>query len=520
MLRKSISLIIAVLAYISGPSTAIAAAPTPPARLSVRSPFCYVCEDDLELFASYSWFDPDKQKRFYELSIGDKTLDMIRHAKKFVVASAFLFDCFYSETKIERDIVAELTEAIILQKKKYPDITAVLILDPVNRGYGNRVSPAVKKLTENGVDVFYSDLLSTKSATKIGMAEFVRESFRFIDDKTFQIPGKVLSVFTSIKLPIDNSIDSRGISVEMIWTASALKANHRKLIVTDCPDDKYESLISTGNPHNASIPSTNFAVSIKGDIGKYIYMALREDALYSASLNDVIFSDKSKYYRKSFFKDNFSALNIPPVADKPINKPVAASFITEGKIKDTIIETLRSASPNDQIRIQMFYLSELEVVEEIIKTAHRVNNPIRIILDPNKDAFNQIKDGTPNRQVASYLMQKKKELDLKLEIRWYDTHGEQNHAKIMSVTNPEENKYRLLTGSCNWTGKNLNDINMESNIFIKGSTKLVTQFNDLFDKFWTNSDGMIYTIQYQGKYQEHAGMKKWLDGEKWGYVSW
>ena len=520
MVKKLIFLIIAVLIHISGPSTAIAVEPTPPARLSVCSPFYHVCEDDLELFASYSWFAPDKQKRFYKLSIGDKTLDMIRNAKKFVIAGAFLFDCFYSETKTERDIVAELTEAIILQKKKYPRMTAVLILDPINRGYGNRVSPAVKKLTENGVDVFYSDLLSTESATKIGIPAFIRRSFSLINKKAFRIPGKMLSIFTRTKLPINNSIDSKGISIEMIWAASALKANHRKLLVTDCPDDRYESLISTGNPHNASIPSTNFAVSVKGDIGKYIYMVLRADALYSASLNDVLWSDKSRHYTKRFFKDKFSALNTSPVADTHINKPVAVSFITEGKIKDTIIETLRSADPNDQIRIQMFYLSEPEVVEEIIKTARRVNKNIMIILDPNKDAFNRIKDGTPNRQVAAYLMQKKKELDLKLEIRWYDTHGEQNHAKIMSITDPVENKYQLLTGSCNWTGKNLNNINMESDIFIKGSKKLVTRFNDLFDKFWTNSDSMIYTIGYQGKYQKHAGMRKWLNGEKWGYVLW
>ncbi len=520
MIRKLVFLTITILTYTSGLSTAIAVEATPPTRLCVSSPWYSVCENDLELFASYSWFDPTRQKRFYKLTIGDKVLEMIRNAKKFVIASVFLFDCFYSETKIERDIVAELTEAMILQKKKYPDMTAVLILDPINKGYGNRVSPAVKKLTENGVDVFYSDLLPTKSATKIGIAEFMRESFRFIDDKTFRIPGRVLSIFNRIKLPIDNSIDSKGISIEMIWMASALKANHRKIIVTDTPDNQYETLISTGNPHNASIPSTNFAVSVKGDIGKYIYMVLREDALHSASLNDVIFSDKSKRYAKSFFKDKFSALNLSPVADTNMNKPVAVSFITEGKIKDTIIETLRCARPNDQVRIQMFYLSEPEIIEEIIKTARRVNNPIKIILDPNKDAFNRIKDGTPNRQVAAYLMQKKKKLGLKLKIRWYDTHGEQNHAKMMSITNAKENKYQLLTGSCNWTGKNLNDINMESDIFVKGSKKLATQFNDLFDRFWTNSDGMIYTIQYEGKYQKHAGMSKWLNGEKWGYVSW
>ena len=74
--------------------------------------------------------------------------------------------------------------------------------------------------------------------------------------------------------------------------------------------------------------------------------------------------------------------------------------------------------------------------------------------------------------------------------------------------------------TANWTGKNLKDINLESNIAVKGSKKIVNKFNSLFDLFWDNSDGMIYTIDYQGKYETHAGMDKWRSGENWGYVSW
>ncbi len=119
-------------------------------------------------------------------------------------------------------------------------------------------------------------------------------------------------------------------------------------------------------------------------------------------------------------------------------------------------------------------------------------------------------------------MQKKKELGLNLEIRWYDTNGEQNHAKIMSITNTDSQKpkYELINGSANWTGKNLKDINLEANICIKGSKKVVNKFNTLFDLFWKNSDGMVYTVDYQGKYETHTGMDKWRNGENWGYVSW
>jgi hypothetical protein len=30
---------------------------------------------------------------------------------------------------------------------------------------------------------------------------------------------------------------------------------------------------------------------------------------------------------------------------------------------------------------------------------------------------------------------------------------------------------------------------------------------------------MEYSLEYS-EYKEHAGMKKWINGEKWGLVSW
>jgi hypothetical protein len=181
---------------------------------------------------------------------------------------------------------------------------------------------------------------------------------------------------------------------------------------------------------------------------------------------------------------------------------------------------LNELQPDDRVRIQMFYLSDIDIVDLIASVSKKLNHPIQIILDPNKDAFNYIKDGTPNRQVAAHLMEKHKSQGANLVIRWYETHGEQNHAKIMSITNEKANKYELFTGSANWTGKNLKDINMEANLRVIGSTKLNAKFNRLFDLFWHNADGMVYTIPYEGKYQEHTGLHKWLRGERWGNVSW
>ncbi len=52
---------------------------------------------------------------------------------------------------------------------------------------------------------------------------------------------------------------------------------------------------------------------------------------------------------------------------------------------------------------------------------------MRVLLDPNKDAFGFEKSGLPNRQVASELIAAS---DGAIKLRWYRTHGEQFHAKL------------------------------------------------------------------------------------------
>ena len=492
-----------------------------PGRLAAQSPWFWVSEENIALQASYSGFDPAKQQRFSSLTIGDKALDMIADANELIFASVFLFDTMYSKNKPPRDIVKELTEALIEKKKLNGQIKIVVILDPINKAYGNRIAPAVRRLVDNGVDVFYSDLISTKGSP-FDLLEPVRDGLRVVDGLTGGALGKVLALITSPKIPIPSRLDPEGLSIEGFWNFIALQANHRKLLVTDS-GDTLEALVSSANPHNASIPSTNFSVSVKGDLAKYIYMVLREDVKLSKELDYVLWANKSRQYRKQFLDRALPEIDPDSLhtGAKSASSPVGVCFMTESRIRRQVIEMLEDARPDDRIRIQMFYLSDFKVIDAIIETAKRLKQPMRIILDPNKDAFGKEKDGTPNRQVAAFLMRKKKALGLNLDIRWYDTHGEQNHAKIMSITSAgDEPKYELMNGSANWTGKNLKDINLEANIRVKGSKKIATQFNRLFDLFWENADGMVYTVEYHGKYEAHTGMKKWRNGENWGCVTW
>ena len=520
MNRHFITLLLGSILILAGRNAGASLAyDTQPKRLTVRSPWFEVNDADVELQASYSGYDLKTQKRFSRLAIGNKALEMIADANDIIVGTAFLFDVLNSDGQPVRDIVDELTTAIEKKKKQNPDIVIAIVLDPLNKAYGKRVSPAVQRLVDCGVDIFYTDLISTKSATRLGVMHHFRRGLRVADTLLLGALTPTLKLVTGVDVPIKNPLNEKGTSVQSLVNALSLKANHRKLLVTDI-NGTYDCLVSSANPHNASIPSTNFGVSAKGDIAKYVYMVMREDIRQCIEHDECLWSRKNKKYHTNYLTNTLPPLSVLKKDSTKNSSGVEVCFTTESCIRDEVLRMLKAANGHDEIRIQMFYLSHIEIIDEIIEAAKRAKRPVRVILDPSKDAFGKEKDGTPNRQVAAYLMQKKKELDLNLVMRWYETHGEQNHAKIMTITNEATGKYELINGSANWTGKNLNDINLEANITVRGSKRIVNQYNQLFDLFWGNTDGKFYTTGYRGKYEKHTGMRKWIDGERWGYVAW
>jgi hypothetical protein len=309
-------------------------------------------------------------------------------------------------------------------------------------------------------------------------------------------------------------------SLENVYNAMLMKANHRKLLVTDIGGTNHEALVSSANPHNASASHINSAVSIRGDAARYVHNLLREDMRHSAALgrryahwHDGATAD----YRRTFFSDRFPTL---PTEAAATGGAVRAAVVTEAPIADAVVDLLDGAGPGDEVRIQMFYLSFKPVVEAILRASTRTGGtPVRLLLDANKDSFNREKDGTPNRQVARHLLEEARRRGGRIEVRWYSTHGEQNHDKTLSIVNPRTGKSRLTAGSCNWTGRNMDGVNMEANIVLDGATHVTRSFNALFDLFWTNADGNEYSLPYDAFSDQTAPDRKWILGEKPFYYS-
>ncbi len=477
----------------------------------------YTPEADLDFQMTYNGWDLAQQKRVHHRGISPVALDMIKHAQKQIIMSAFLFDSMYSTSKPEFDIVQAIADLFLEKKRTNPEMKITVILDSINRAYASRISPVVQKFRENGIDVFYTDMSVTKPSTRDGQLEAMIEKLQKLDRETKGQSQVLIDQLTS-QLELPKQIDGAPVTLETILEAAQLKANHRKILVTDVDGtDTMKALVSSANPHNASDDSTNIGISVKGELAKFVYGVLREDALHSlkqqalrpentVSQKFALLSKQTlakygplsldnKNY-KQYGQDELPAYGFYRLDDGSRGEGrVKVKFVSEGKIKPEIIHMLGKSKADDDIRIQMFYLSEPSVVDAIAAAANRPGRtkPILMLMDPNKDAFNSIKDGSPNRQVSAYLLSKSPNI----KIRWYATHGEQNHAKVMSITNASTGKNQIIEGSCNWTSKNMNDINMEADFAVDGSAKLNAKFNKQFDILYGNLEpGQQYSLDY------------------------
>jgi phosphatidylserine/phosphatidylglycerophosphate/cardiolipin synthase-like enzyme len=170
-------------------------------------------------------------------------------------------------------------------------------------------------------------------------------------------------------------------------------------------------------------------------------------------------------------------------------------YLTEEAIRRRIITMLDQSGPGDDVRIAIFYLSDRAVVRAI-KDAAAGGANVRVIIDPNRDAFGRKKNGVPNRPVAAELTAFAADRAAKLKVRWADTHGEQFHTKALCISNPGTGKCQLLCGSANWTRRNLQNLNLEANLYLTGHPEPVNTFAAYFDKAWANQGKLRYTTDY------------------------
>ncbi|WP_051531078.1 phospholipase D family protein [Clostridiisalibacter paucivorans] len=404
----------------------------------------------------------NNNETIYEQNILDSQLKLIRQAKEFIIIDMFLFNDLKQSRYDFPNISEKLTNTLIKQKNNNPNINILFITDEINNFYGSYESKFLKKLKENDINVIITD------SKKLRDSNPVYTSFWRAFIQWFGVKGQGW---------IDNAFSPNGDDVTLRSYMKLLnfKANHRKVLITE-----NGAIISSANIHDASGYHSNIAFKVRGQI-----------------LKDLINSELSiaKFSENEFDESNY---NYSDKNDDPKPSNIKAKIITEGKIRENLISEIKNTNLNDKITMGMFYLSHRGIIQELIDASNRGVN-IKLILDPNKDAFGFEKNGIPNRQVAEELIDKSNN---KIDIRWYDTSGEQYHAKITLIE--KENETVIIGGSANLTRRNIDNYNLESNIMISANPKdkIVFQISRYFNRIWNNIDGH-FTVKYKNYREEN-----------------
>jgi len=412
----------------------------------------------------------ENNKRIIQQNLFDEIFQLIGQSNRFILVDMFLFNGFKGKQEnIYRHLAEELTQALVNQKTQYPDCEIILITDPINTIYGGISSDYLERVKQSGISLTFTDLNKLRDSNPV-YSVFWR-SFLNSDKRL------------SIMLP--SPFGEGQVSLSEYLHLLNFKANHRKLII-GINDEQMTAIVSSANAHDGSSAHGNIGVKFSGEAVEDLLIT--ELAVLNFSEAETI-----QFELGSFFH--------PYQHNK--ESDLKARILTESAIKNSVVSNINRTQKGDVIDMAMFYLSERNIIEAL-KAAKNREVKVKVLLDPNKDAFGRKKNGIPNRQVAYELVQEG------IDVRWCNTHGEQCHSKLI-MFHRKDNTSTIILGSANFTRRNLDDFNLETNVEVQGisSHPEVVEVKKYFSESWRATENRKISVDYS-VYHDDSQIKYWL----------
>jgi hypothetical protein len=432
-------------------------------------------------------------ERSAQSGIHAATLELVANAKDFLLLDYFLFNSQpgpLGELRYEagiRPVASELGRALLALRAEQPELPILVIVDPINSYYRrSRLPPELDALARGGIDVVMTKLDPLRDSNPV-----YSTSWRLL-------LGWWLKATNRGRWP--NVLDDAGptVSFGALSRIPHFKANHRKVALTGDGAGSLVGILSSGNPHDASSAHSNVALQLAGE-------ALRP-----------LLRSELAIARMSGWQPRAANAALAALAPLPAEGPAeaaavsgtdsTATILTEGAIRTALLEALDATGRGDAIDIAQFYFSDRQVITALLEAARR-GASVRVVLDPNKDAFGFEKSGIPNREVGSELIAAS---DGAIHLRWYRTHGEQFHSKLAAIRRGD--RLWLLLGSANFTRRNLGDYNLEADVAIDtpANGELAADVATWFEALWSNRPGAQEFTADAELYAEPSQARYWL----------
>lgn len=406
----------------------------------------------------------EQGQRLSQQTIFDEVFDLIARAERFILVDMFLFNEFQGAGREQhRALSSELTDRLIAQQQRHPQMQVLVVSDPLNTVYGGLPSRQFQRLEAAGISVTLTDLTQLRDSNPL-----YSSLWRTLVQPWGNGPGDTLP----------NPFGEGRVSLRSYLALLNFKANHRKLIITD-QNNELTALVTSANPHDGSSAHGNVALRFGGPAA---WDLLDSEAAVLA-----------------FSGGPEPTPNLERPTEGESDSALSVQVVTERAVEDAALNMINGAGSGDLLDLAMFYLSDRDIIRALLRAQER-GVVLRVLLDPNKDAFGREKNGVPNRPVAHTLV------SAGIPVRWCDTHGEQCHAKWL-MRQDSRGESRLLLGSTNFTRRNLHNLNLETSVVLRGptGTEPLKAAAEWFDESWYNRQDRQYSVDYS----EYADERLW-----------
>ncbi len=416
----------------------------------------------VKFLADLTYLTPEGKQQQQHV-IFNEMLKMIDEAKTTIVLDMFLFNKEVGESKVQQQaLTQQLTDALISKRRQYPEMDIKFITDPINSVYGGLAPEHYRQLRQAGIDVIETDLrpLRASNPTWSGFWYLCCQDAGNNPEKGW----------------LPNPFGKDPITLRSYFNLFNFKANHRKTLVVDTAEG-WKTLVTSMNPHDGSSRHSNVALVVTGNTAVDVLKTEQTVAKMSGTELPIVILGE------------YEAAKTEP----------QVQVLTEQAILDATLKLIDAAKKQDQIDLAMFYLSERQTIQALIAAQER-GVQLRVLLDPNKDAFGRQKNGIPNRQVASELHQ------AGIPVRWCNTQGEQCHSKM--IIKRSGNASELILGSANFTARNIKNYNLETDLRVVGSTQaqVFQDADQYFNTAWSNLEGKQMSVDY-AQYTDESKLK-------------
>jgi phosphatidylserine/phosphatidylglycerophosphate/cardiolipin synthase-like enzyme len=381
----------------------------------------------------------------------------VHAAREFIVLDYFLFN---DEPASAPDAAApiralskELRDALLEQRRANPALRILFVTDPINTSDRGVPSNDFAMLRAAGVDLVVTDRRRLRDAS------FLCAHLWRLTIGRWRGHGRLES------------------------------ANHRRTLIADDGHGGLVGVVGSADPRDASSTYSNAAAKLSGPV-----------------LAPLLASELA-IARFSGWRGTLGPAAGPPPKEAAIADERAArvSIATESAIETSLLERINAAEKGEAIDIAMFHIADRAVIESLL-AANARGVHVRLILDPDKDSLGE--SSIPNGPVASELVTAS---DGAIHVRWYRTHGEEFHTKLVMIYGAA--RLWATLGSADLTRRNLADYDLNANVALEtgAATPLALQMRDYFETLWSNRAllGIEYSADF-GVYADSSQAHYWL----------